>query len=140
MNQQNMIPPYVESTFHQILGVRNAKIADFKITAIKGSPNASDTSENLKTILSELAAMENQLEILVGMFPELEKAMPPLQHLELILLHKNQHLKNQNPKKLTHLNLFQKKILRERKLLCMKMVKLYLALNHLTLIILKSIY
>ena len=77
MNQQNMIPPYVESTFHQILGVRNAKIADFKITAIKGSPNASDTSENLKTILSELAAMENQLEILVGMFPELEKAMPP---------------------------------------------------------------
>jgi len=75
----NAIPPYVESIFHKVLGLRNSKISDFKITAMKGSPNPMDTSDNLQTILSDLASAENQLEMLVGMFPDLESLMAPTQ-------------------------------------------------------------
>ena len=72
----NSIPPYVESIFHQVLGARNARIADFKITAARGTPNPKDTTETLKQILSDLAFAENQLEVLVGLFPSLEKILP----------------------------------------------------------------
>ena len=81
--------------------------------------------------------MENQLEILVGMFPELEKAMPPPAPRTNPAPQEPtpQEPKSQvNPPKS-----ISKEDIEERKLLCMKMVELYLALNHLTLI-LKSIY
>tara|TARA_A100001391_G_scaffold192290_1_gene166414 strand:+ start:72 stop:488 length:417 start_codon:yes stop_codon:yes gene_type:complete len=80
----NSIPPYVESIFHEVLGARNARIADFKITAARGTPNPKDTTETLKEILNDLASVENQLEVLVGMFPNLEKILPkpPPQNLD----------------------------------------------------------
>lgn len=72
----NTIPPYTEALFHEIFGKRSAKIADFKITSIKGSQNLEETSIRLQSILADLASLENQLEILVGMYPSLRASFP----------------------------------------------------------------
>lgn len=70
MNTDNEVQPHISAIHLNLVGARNMLISDFKI-ASTGVGGGSGFSDNLVSLLKEIANIEMQIAVLREMHPEL---------------------------------------------------------------------